>query len=130
MPSRLCCESSRPGDVRFLMASLPQGLTVAEAEETIVELVSLVAEEVDTVAGEAHGRLQAINAELGDVEMRLENLYQALETKQLLLPREALVRAQQQRATNPDICERYGVSRQMLKFRRSVTAVDRQFRKR
>ena len=37
----------------------------------------------DALAGEAHGRLQAINAELGDVEMRLENLYQALETKQL-----------------------------------------------
>ena len=48
----------------------------------------------------------------------------------LLLPREALVRAQRQRATEPDICERYGVSRQMLGFRRSVTAVDRQFRKR
>ena len=48
----------------------------------------------------------------------------------LLLPREALVRAQRQRVTDPNICERYGVSRQMLSFRRGVTAVDRQFRKR
>ena len=48
----------------------------------------------------------------------------------LLLPREALVRAQRQRATDPDICECYGVSMQMLSFRRRVTAVDRQFRKR
>ncbi|MDE2838924.1 MAG: hypothetical protein OXL97_15660 [Chloroflexota bacterium] len=52
-------------------------------EETIIELVSLVAEEIDAVAGEANGRLQAINAELGDAGMRLENLYQVLETKQL-----------------------------------------------
>ncbi len=45
----------------------------------------------------------------------------------LLLPREALMRAQRQRATDPVICERYGVSRQMLAFRKRVTAVDRQF---
>ena len=72
-------------------------------EETIVELVSLVAEEIDALAGEAHGRLQAINAELGDVEMRLENLYQALETKQLpmdvLSPRILALKGRQDQLT-------------------------------
>ncbi|MYD49795.1 MAG: recombinase family protein [Chloroflexi bacterium] len=57
-------------------------------EETITELVTLVAEEIDALAGEMNGRLKAIDAELADVESRLENLYQALETKQL--PIEAL----------------------------------------
>ena len=52
-------------------------------EETITELVTLVAEEIDNLAGEVNGRLTAISAELVDVEVRLENLYQALETKQL-----------------------------------------------
>ncbi|MYC37276.1 MAG: recombinase family protein, partial [Chloroflexi bacterium] len=57
-------------------------------EETITELVTLVAEEIDALAGEVNGRLKAIDAELADVDTRLENLYQALETKQL--PIEAL----------------------------------------
>ncbi len=57
-------------------------------EETITELVALVAEEIDALAGEVNGRLKAIGAELADVESRLENLYQALETRQL--PIEAL----------------------------------------
>ena len=57
-------------------------------EETITELVTLVAEEIDALAGEVNGRLKAIDAELADVETRLENLYQALETRQL--PIEAL----------------------------------------
>ena len=47
----------------------------------------------------------------------------------LLLPRQALVQAQRLQAADQDICGRYGVSRQMLAFRRSVTAVNRQFRK-
>ena len=57
-------------------------------EETITELVTLVAEEIDNLAGEVNGRLTVINSELTDVETRLENLYQALETKPL--PIEAL----------------------------------------
>ena len=52
-------------------------------EETITDLVTLVAEEIDNLAGEIGGQLKAIEAELADVESRLENLYQALETKQL-----------------------------------------------
>ncbi len=54
-------------------------------EETIVELVKLVAEEIDAMAGELSGRLEVIDAELGDVRKRLERLYEALETSELML---------------------------------------------
>ena len=54
-------------------------------EETIVELVTLVAEEVDAMAGELAGRLEVVEAELGDVRKRLERLYEALETSELTL---------------------------------------------
>ena len=54
-------------------------------EETIVELVKLVAEEIDAIAGEMSGRLEVIEAELGDVRKRLERLYEALETSELTL---------------------------------------------
>ncbi len=54
-------------------------------EETITELVTLVAEEIDALAGEVNGRLKAINAELNDVESRMGKLYEALETSDLTL---------------------------------------------
>ncbi len=54
-------------------------------EETIVELVTLVAEEIDAMAGELSSRLEVIDAELGDVRSRLERLYEALETSDLTL---------------------------------------------
>ena len=54
-------------------------------EETIVELVTMVAEEIDAMAGELSGRLEVIEAELGDVRKRLERLYEALETSELTL---------------------------------------------
>ena len=54
-------------------------------EETIVELVTLVAEEIDAMAGELSGRLEVIDAELGDVQSRLRRLYEALETSDLTL---------------------------------------------
>ena len=54
-------------------------------EETIVELVTLVAEEIDAMAGELSGRLEVIEAELGDVRKRLERLYEAIETSELTL---------------------------------------------
>ena len=54
-------------------------------DETITELVTLVAEEVDAMAGEFAGRLKVIEAELADVVSRLERLYEALETSQLTL---------------------------------------------
>jgi len=54
-------------------------------EETIVELVTLVAEEIDAIAGEMSGRLEVIEAELEDVRRRLEKLYEAIETSELTL---------------------------------------------
>ena len=54
-------------------------------EETIVELVTLVAEEIDAIAGEMSGRLEVIEAELADVRKRLEKLYEAIETSDLTL---------------------------------------------
>ncbi len=54
-------------------------------EETITELVQLVAEEIDAMAGELSGRLEVVEAELGDVRKRLEKLYEAIETSELTL---------------------------------------------
>ena len=54
-------------------------------DETVTELVTLVAEEIDAMAGELGGRLKAVDAELTDVGSRLERLYEALETKQLTI---------------------------------------------
>ena len=54
-------------------------------EETIVELVQLVAEEIDAMAGELSGRLETVEAELEDVRKRLERLYEAIETSELTL---------------------------------------------
>ena len=48
----------------------------------------------------------------------------------LLLPREVLVSARRSRFDVQEICEHYGVSRQMLTFRTSVTGIDRQFSRR
>lgn len=45
----------------------------------------------------------------------------------LLLPRDALVQVRRQRVSIRDACERFGVSKQMLKYRLAVTGVDRQF---
>ena len=54
-------------------------------EETIIELVTLVAEEVDAMAGELAGKVQVIEGELVDVRRRLERLYDALENSDLTL---------------------------------------------
>ena len=54
-------------------------------EETIVELVKLVAEEIDAMAGELSSRLEVIDAELGNVRKRPERHYEALETSELTL---------------------------------------------
>ena len=52
-------------------------------EETIVALVTLVAEEIDAMASELSGRLEVVEAELSDVRKRLEKLYEAIETCEL-----------------------------------------------
>ncbi len=76
---------------RYLNASKVEEFVVQKirerilTEETIVELVTLVAEEIDAMAGELSGRLEVIEAELGDVRKRLEKLYEALETSELTL---------------------------------------------
>ena len=49
--------------------------------------MTLVAEEIDAMAGELAGRLEVVDAELGDVRKRLERLYEALETSELTLGR-------------------------------------------
>ena len=54
-------------------------------EETITELVQLVAEEIDAMAGELYGRLEVVEAELDDVRKRLGKLYEAIETSDLTL---------------------------------------------
>ena len=87
----VCGSLFREGDctARYLDPTRVEDLVIEKVreriltEETITELVTLVAEEIDNLAGEVNGRLKAISAELTDVDTRLENLYQALETKQL-----------------------------------------------
>lgn len=54
-------------------------------DETITELVTLVAEEIDAMAGGFAGRLQSIEAALLDLESRLERLYEALARSSLTL---------------------------------------------
>ena len=87
--SSLFREGAGACTARYLNASKVEDLVIGKVreriltEETITELVTLVAEEIDNLAGEVNGRLTAINAELSDVDARLENLYQALETQQL-----------------------------------------------
>ena len=76
---------------RYLNAPRVEGFVVEKirerilTEETITELVTLVAEEIDAMAGELSGRLEVIDAELGDVQNRLQRLYEALETSELTL---------------------------------------------
>ena len=50
-----------------------------------MELVQLVAEEIDAMAGELSGRLEVVEAELEDVKRRLGKLYEAIETSDLTL---------------------------------------------
>lgn len=90
---------------RYLNAEWVEGYSIEKAsdrirtEETIAELASLVAEEIEALAGEINGRLKVVSAERSDVASRLENLFQALETKQLpiaaLFPRILTQKARQ-----------------------------------
>ena len=76
---------------RYLNASRFENFVVKKirerilTEETIVELVTLVAEEIDAMAGELSGRLEVVEAELADVRNRLGRLYEAIETSDLTL---------------------------------------------
>ncbi|MDE2837955.1 MAG: hypothetical protein OXL97_10690 [Chloroflexota bacterium] len=68
-------------------------------EETIIELVSLVAEEIDAVAGEANGKLQAITRSSGTWGCGWRTCTKAPETKQspmeVLSPRIPALRGRQ-----------------------------------
>ena len=52
-------------------------------EGTIIELVQMVAEEIDALAAELNTQLQSVETELGDVRRRLAKLYDALENSDL-----------------------------------------------
>ncbi len=54
-------------------------------DETITELIVLVAEDIDALASELGGQLQAVESELADIRSRLERLYEAPETTELTM---------------------------------------------
>ena len=54
-------------------------------DETITELIVLVSEDIDALASELGGQLQAVESELADIRSRLERLYEALETTELTM---------------------------------------------
>ena len=89
--STLCREGAGTCSARYLNASRVEDFVVEKirerilTEETIVELVKLVAEEIDAMAGEMFVRLEVIDAELVDIRKRLERLYEALETSELTM---------------------------------------------
>ncbi len=107
--SSLFREGAGACTARYLNATKVEDLVIEKVreriltEETITELVTLVAEEIDNLAGEVNGRLEAFNSELSDVDTRLENLYQALETQQLpievLSPRILSLKSRQDQLT-------------------------------
>ncbi len=78
-------------EARYLNATRVEDFIVEKirerilTEETIVELVTLVAEEIDAMAGELAGRVEVIEGELADVRKRLGRLYEALENSDLTL---------------------------------------------
>ena len=82
-------EGARTCSARYLNSPRVEDFVVEKirerilTEETIVELVTMVAEEIDAMPGELAGRLEVIEAELSDVRKRLEKLYEALETSEL-----------------------------------------------
>ena len=91
----VCATLQREGagtcEARYLNAEKAEGFVVDKirerilTDETIIELVTLVAEEIDALAGELGGKLEAIEAELADVRSRLMRLYEALEKSDLTL---------------------------------------------
>ena len=69
----------------FVVDKIRERILNEETIVALVTLVTLVAEEIDAMAGELSGRLEVIEAELGDVRKRLEKLYEAIETSELTL---------------------------------------------
>ena len=69
----------------FVVEKIRERILNEETIVALVTLVTLVAEEIDAMAGELAGRLEVVEAELGDVRKRLEKLYEAIETSELTL---------------------------------------------
>ena len=90
----------------YLNATKFEGLVIEKikqrilTEENLAKLVSLVNEEMDSLASEYRKRLSAVADELVEVNRRLERLYDALETDKLaledLVPRIQMLRRQQE----------------------------------
>ena len=78
-------------DARYLNASRFESLVIDKikqrilTEENLRQLVSLVNEEMDSSASEYRKSLEAVAAELTEVNHRLDRLYDALETGKLTL---------------------------------------------
>lgn len=76
-------------DAHYLNATRMEDIVVESImgrilnEQTITELVQLVAEEVDAMAEEHASQLSVVEADLDDVRRRLEKLYDALENSEL-----------------------------------------------
>ena len=67
----------------FVVEKIRERILNEETIVALVALVTLVAEEIDAMAGELSGRLEVVEAELSDVRKRLEKLYEAIETSEL-----------------------------------------------
>ncbi len=74
---------------RYLNAGRLEELVVSQImgrilnESTIIELIQLVAEDIDAMAAERASELEMLTAELADVHRRLERLYDAIENSEL-----------------------------------------------
>ena len=87
--NKLLREGAGVCDARYLNAPRIEDQIVANImgrilnEQTITELVQMVAEEVDSMAEERASDLAIVEADLDDVRRRLEKLYDALENSDL-----------------------------------------------
>jgi DNA invertase Pin-like site-specific DNA recombinase len=87
--NKLLREGAGACDARYFNAARMEDAVVENImvrildEQTITELVQLVAEEVDAMAEEHAAQLSIVEADLDDVRRRLEKLYDALEHSEL-----------------------------------------------
>ena len=87
--NKLLREGAGACDGRYLNAERMEDQVVAKImqrilnEETITELVQMVAEEIDALAEERASDLAIVDSDLDDVRRRLEKLYDAIENSEL-----------------------------------------------
>ncbi len=88
---RGACDAPRLNARRFEALVVEQIRANILTESNIRDLVRLVGEELDAVAGERRNQLETIESELADVRRRLDRLYHLMETTDLdmsdVLPR-------------------------------------------